>query len=156
MKFNGFLKNGWFELDSLESVRLEKYCRENERIRVAIDISKIINKRSSQANRFYWGVVLKAFNEINGLNAMSNHTILKSHFLTFLRPQNEIDVITENKIKAGGKIKESDILNVKSTTDLSTKEFVEYLKECTNLLFEYGGSYDDNDGREFKKLLTFL
>lgn len=71
--------------------------------------------RSNGQNRYYWGVVLKAFyNSEIGYTAEEWHEIIKHKFLKEWRT-------------VKGKTKTEEIEITRSTTDLNTKEFEELM-----------------------------
>jgi hypothetical protein len=74
--------------------------------------------RSGQQNRYYWGVVLAIFGASVGYSAEELHEALKHKFLRD-HP-------------------ESPIPRVRSTTDLNTKEFSEFVEKVRKLAAEMG------------------
>lgn len=78
---------------------------------VVVKLSRPVTRRSIQANKFYWGVVLETIATDTGHTAEEIHSVLKEMFL----PRKFITV---------GK-REVEVR--KSTTELSTDEFNLYL-----------------------------
>ena len=74
-------------------------------------------QRSNNQNRYYWGVVIDLLSEHTGFNREEMHEVLKHKFLrrTLWIPK-----------KDG--IQEQSIITY-STTDLTTKQFEDYLSE---------------------------
>ena len=90
------------------------------------------NKRSTQQNRYYWGVLVPAFciaaYETTGdrWSKEMAHDTLKSRFLVS-------EFVNEET---------GEILNiVNTTTQLGTQEFNEYIENCRNFVLEWFGSY---------------
>lgn len=91
-------------------------------------------KRSGQQNRYYWGVIIKAFADYLYEDGTADskleaaeiaHEYLKRRF-------NSMAVSMINKETGEEKIERL----VKSTTKLSTKEFCDYVDRCRNWLKE--------------------
>lgn len=81
--------------------------------------------RSLKQNNYYWGVVVKIFSEYTGFTKDETHEVLARKFLTY-----------EKKSPRTGKTG----VFIKSTTDLTTSEFMDYLLKCR----EFGDEYDLN------------
>ena len=97
---------------------------------VVIKIEKFKKKRSTQQNRFYYGVIipivqncLKEAGHI--MTNESTHDLIKLKFLKETLFVNE----TTGEI----------IERIKSTTELSTSQFMDLLAEINNFTFEYFG-----------------
>jgi hypothetical protein len=97
---------------------------------VVIKIEKFKKKRSTQQNRFYYGVIipivqncLKEAGHI--MTSESTHDLIKLKFLK------ETLFVNENT----GEV----IERIKSTTELSTSQFMDLLAEINNFTFEYFG-----------------
>lgn len=76
---------------------------------IVMEIGRQYGKRSNQQNKYYWGVVVKEIAEETGHSPKEIHKVLKQKFLP--------------KMNVLG----YDI--VKSTTELSTQDFEEYLRK---------------------------
>lgn len=83
---------------------------------VEITISKWTHKRSHPQNNYYWGVVVKILRDHLGYNEEEMHDALRMKFL---------------------KQEEGLIDTVKSTTDLSSAEFEEYLTNVKKWAYEF-------------------
>jgi hypothetical protein len=97
---------------------------------VVIKIEKFKKKRSTQQNRFYFGIVipivqncLKEAGHI--MTNESTHDLIKLKFLK------ETLFVNEDT----GEV----IERIKSTTELSTSQFMDLLAEINNFTFEYFG-----------------
>lgn len=97
---------------------------------VVIKIEKFKKKRSTQQNRFYYGVIipivqncLKEAGHI--MTSESTHDLIK---LKFLKETLFVNETTGEVIE-----------RIKSTTELSTSQFMDLLAEINNLTFEYFG-----------------
>lgn len=87
---------------------------------VEIVLRKRRTKRSSQANRYYFGVVVKLFAESCGYEPDEMHEALAMRFLRI-----EDDPITGAPRR-------------KRTPDTDTAEFATYVDQCIRLAAEYG------------------
>ena len=97
---------------------------------VVIKIEKFKKKRSTQQNRFYYGVIipivqncLKEAGHI--MTSESTHDLIK---LKFLKETLFVNETTGEVIE-----------RIKSTTELSTSQFIDLLAEINNFTFEYFG-----------------
>ena len=97
---------------------------------LVIKIEKFKKKRSTQQNRFYYGVIipivqncLKEAGHI--MTNESTHDLIK---LKFLKETLFVNEITGEVIE-----------RIKSTTELSTSQFMDLLAEINNFTFEYFG-----------------
>lgn len=95
--------------------------------------------RSLQQNNYYWGVVVATFQDYTGYTKEETHEVLGKAFLTYEKVSP----------KTGRKA-----VFVKSTTDLDTKEFEEYMQKCRELGMKYGlnipePNAEDNEVPEF-------
>ena len=97
---------------------------------IVIKIEKFKKKRSTQQNRFYYGIVipivqncLKESGHI--MTNESTHDLIK---LKFLKETLFVNETTGEVIE-----------RIKSTTELSTSQFMDLLAEINNFTFEYFG-----------------
>lgn len=97
---------------------------------VVIKIERFKKKRSTQQNRFYYGVIipivqncLKEAGHI--MTSESTHDLIK---LKFLKETLFVNETTGEVIE-----------RIKSTTELSTSQFMDLLAEINNFTFEYFG-----------------
>ena len=97
---------------------------------IVIKIEKFKKKRSTQQNRFYYGVIipivqncLKEAGHI--MTSESTHDLIK---LKFLKEALFVNETTGEVIE-----------RIKSTTELSTSQFIDLLAEINNFTFEYFG-----------------
>ena len=101
-----------------------------ENKQVVIKIEKFKKKRSTQQNRFYYGIVipivqncLKEAGHI--MTNESTHDLIK---LKFLKETLFVNETTGEVIE-----------RIKSTTELSTSQFMDLITEINNFTFEYFG-----------------
>jgi hypothetical protein len=109
---------------------LEHYLREMpEEIYVVISKKKIT--RSQQQNRYYWGVVIKHISNKTGYEPSEVHSWLSENILVEIVPDKCKRVIINKK----------EVLDIPSTTSLTTREFEEYLSKtrewASRVLSEY-------------------
>jgi hypothetical protein len=86
------------------------------------------NRRSLEANAFYWGVVVPLLGEEFGYDKQDMHDVLAMHFLRI-----------ENCPVTGAPRR-------KHTPDCDTKEFSEYVDACIRLGAEHGVIFPAPDG----------
>ena len=104
MRFQAEIKNGktvWYAPD-----RVIQFIAGLEGCRISVEIEKWSPRRSDQANRFYWGVVLPAMSETTGFEIPECHEIGKHLFLL---------------------VEKNGRTFARSTATLSKPEFSEYL-----------------------------
>ena len=97
---------------------------------IVIKIEKFKKKRSTQQNRFYYGVIIPIVQNClkeagHVMTNESTHDLIKLKFLK------ETLFVNEDT----GEI----IERIKSTTELSTSQFMDLLAEINNFTFEYFG-----------------
>lgn len=97
---------------------------------VVIKIEKFKKKRSTQQNRFYYGIILPI---VQNCLKEAGHimTIESTHDLIKLKFLKETLFVNETT----GEV----IERIKSTTELSTSQFMDLLAEINNFTFEYFG-----------------
>jgi len=97
---------------------------------IVIKIEKAKKKRSTQQNRFYYGVIIPIVQNClkdagHILTSESTHDLIK---LKFLKEPLFVNEETGEVIE-----------RIKSTTELSTSQFMDLLAEINNFTFEYFG-----------------
>jgi len=107
---HGIITNGKTILDNPDRFLMYLSLLEGKRIDLTIKEHK--SQRSLNQNSYYWGVVLKTLSEKTGYTADEMHEICRYMFLKSFKT-------------IGDKEREY----VKSTTELSTAEFEEYLEK---------------------------
>ena len=152
MELNVMSRNGKLQLTQIDKDSIEYFCTLNENEKVKIIIDKYIENRSTQANKFYWGVVVDGVAELTGMSPESTHRFLSISFLKMKRPENEIIKIRQLKLLDNMPESIEDLFYVKSTTKLNVREFYEYLEKCIKLFLEYGGQIDKIDGQNLVEL----
>jgi hypothetical protein len=97
---------------------------------IIIKIEKFKKKRSTQQNRFYYGVIIPIVQNClkeagHVMTNESTHDLIK---LKFLKETLFVNETTGEVIE-----------RIKSTTELSTSQFMDLLAEINNFTFEYFG-----------------
>jgi hypothetical protein len=97
---------------------------------IVIKIEKFKKKRSTQQNRFYYGVIIPIVQNClkeagHVMTNESTHDLIK---LKFLKETLFVNETTGEVIE-----------RIKSTTELSTSQFMDLLAEINNFTFEYFG-----------------
>lgn len=87
---------------------------------VEITVRQFRQKRSSQANRYYFGVVIPLLSEATGYERDEMHELLAMRFLRI-----EDDPVTGSPRR-------------RRTPDTDTKEFAEYVDRCIRFAAELG------------------
>jgi hypothetical protein len=101
-----------------------------ENKQIVIKIEKFKKKRSTQQNRFYYGVIIPIVQNClkeagHVMTNESTHDLIK---LKFLKETLFVNETTGEVIE-----------RIKSTTELSTSQFMDLLAEINNFTFEYFG-----------------
>ena len=119
--------HGYMERGKLKCSAFVEWLAAPGRESVTIIASDTKPKRSSPANRYYWGVVVEliylALKESGWeVTREGTHELLRVRFLSEDRPiGNDGEFVTR----------------VKSTTELDSKEFGEYVEACKRFAAEY-------------------
>jgi hypothetical protein len=116
--FVGRIVDGKFVLNDREEFAALKGKLEGQSIELTLRKQPV--QRSTDANRFYWGVVVKALSEFSGHSREEVHAGLKAKFLTDKETADDPFPI------------------IRSTTELSVAEFAKYLDKCIQLASEFG------------------
>jgi hypothetical protein len=111
---HGTIKNGKLIIYNQERWQKDLNYFEDKPIEVTISRKKV--NRSNEQNRYYWGVVLNLIEEETGQNSHELHEIFRNNFLDY----------EENGLKRS-----------KSTTELTTIEFMEYLTKIIRWAFDF-------------------
>jgi hypothetical protein len=121
--------HGWFERGKLKCDSFTHAIREfkNRDVPVVLTVKEYKPTRSGQQNRYYWGVVVDLI--YRGLNDSGidttregTHELLRYRYLKEDRP-----------IGIHGEF----ITTIRSTTELDTREFNEYIERCAEFASEY-------------------
>ena len=117
----GRIENGKFVWAGLDAKRWEDQRRFLEGKEVEVTIQRLRKRRSLNQNAYMWGVVVAMIAEAAGYESEEAHDALKIRFLTIHG--------------------DTALPTVRSTTDLTTTEFEEYLSKCRQLGAEMYGIY---------------
>lgn len=98
--------------------------------RVKVIVEKIYNKRSLDANAYYWSVIINEF--CVGFLEMTGEKITKEEAHDFLK--NKFNYVELTNPSTG----EVEHLG-KTTTQLTTVQFMEYQNECIRFIAEWFG-----------------
>ena len=103
----------------IDTDRVQKYCvskKDGTFLRASLKIAS--KQRSSRQNRYYWGVVIYYISEEIGLEPNDAHLEMKKMFLRDRASEYEI----QKKLN-----KQLPFIITRSTTSLSTLEFIDYI-----------------------------
>lgn len=117
----GRIENGKFVWAGLDGKRWDAQRRFLEGKEVEVTIQRLRKRRSLNQNSYMWGVVYALMAEAAGYTPEEMHDALKIKFLSVHG--------------------ETALPTVRSTTDLTTTEFEEYLSQCRQLAAEIYGIY---------------
>lgn len=118
---------GYFRDGKLKADTFKEALRRLTGKPVVLTVSEFRETRSNQANRYYWGVVVElihdALNDAGWeVTKEGTHDMLKFRFLREDKPiGNDGEFIT----------------TIKSTSELDTMEFGEYIEHCCRFAAEY-------------------
>ena len=110
----GKVVKGKFIQSDPTSFRLEFAKREGKAVEVIVQNPK--KHRSGEQNSYYWGVVIDIISGATGFTPQEAHDAVRYKFLTDMT---------------------GELPRVKSTTELSTVEFMEYIAEIQRFGAEY-------------------
>ena len=110
LKFYGRAYHGKIVYNTPSSV--EKYIQSLEGKGVEVSIGREQKTRSGKQNRYYWSVCVHIISEFTGYNKLETHELMKSLFL-----------------KEYKRIGNQETPIIKSTTELTTIEFEEYIEQ---------------------------
>lgn len=105
VKFIGTVDNGILSLS--EPFKLRTYLATLGHVEVTVTIKKKVRSRSSQQNRYYWGVVIRLLSELTGFTDDEMHDAMRFKFLRIM----------------------GDLVTVKGTSTLDTEEMEAYIEK---------------------------
>lgn len=114
MKHRGKVVKGKFIPNNPTAFRLEFAKREGKDIDVSVNPHK--KHRSNPQNAYYWGIVIDIISGATGFTPKESHDAMRVKFLTDMQ---------------------GDLPRVKSTTELSTVEFMDYVAQIQQFGAEY-------------------
>lgn len=118
IKFRGRIENARICLEPPGKEQLAALIQRLEGKEISLTLKRWAENRSSSANKYYWGVVLAVFAEELGYEPENLHHELKRKFLA-------VDP-------------DAPLIQVRSTADLSTQEFAEYIDRVVRFAAEWG------------------
>ena len=107
--FNCFVDKGQIKAD----VSFYRYLNSLEGQNVDVTVRKHRKQRSNQENRYYRGVVVFMFADFTGYDNEEAHLALRQRFLST--------------------VDDNGLMRIRSTTELSTSEFEDYMTQCRML-----------------------
>lgn len=116
------IRQGQFHFSETQKKILAEACQKYEGKTVRLIIKPDRHPRSDLQNRYYWGCVLTEIAAETGHTTEELHEVFKEMFL-------------ERKFTA---IKGKEYPQAKTTTTLSTLEFMEYIDRITAFVAEWG------------------
>jgi hypothetical protein len=117
----GNVKDGELRWHGIDGKRYKIIVQHLEGKEYELTLRSRPKKRSLNQNSYYWGVVIEMLSEASGYEPEEMHDALKERFL-------RIHAYTA-------------LPTVRSTTDLTTVEFEEYMRQCRQLSAEMFGLY---------------
>jgi len=114
MQFKAKVTNGKMTLNNRDifTNEIQKYEGKD----LILEIREAKSQRSLNQNAYYWGIVLDILSKETGYTLHEMHEVLKSKFLSTI-----IDFFYKNKTEV--------LYGSRSTANLNTKEFENYLEE---------------------------
>lgn len=124
----GKVEGGKFRPEDPRAFKAAFYPHEKKRVRITVE--RFRNRRSDEANAYYWGVVVPMIQDAIGEEDPETvHEMLKAEF------NYEILAIGNKEIR-----------KVKSTAKLDTKEFSEYVERVRKFASEFLSLYIPDPG----------
>lgn len=130
VKFIASYKDGLKVVDYISFVRTAKSYHGNNFLLI---IEPIKNPRTIKQNAYYWGGVLGVLSNDLGYTPEEIHRLLKTMFLSKKKAIVGID--------KDGKKHTEEIDSIKSTTELSTEEFGDYIDKIRYWAIDFNNSY---------------
>lgn len=98
---------------------------------IEVIIRKPRKERSTDQNKYYWGVVIDIISDMTGFSPQEAHDCMRMKFLTSM-------VEVEN----------ASLPRAKSTTELTTVEFMDYVAQIQQFAAEFLGVYIPDPNEE--------
>lgn len=144
---------GWYEIDNEAIGSIRSFCEANAEKNIFVTFERIKSKRTREANDYYWGVVIKAFQrEWPDIPKDEIHRILGEQFRKFRRSHGEIEVLREIAEKNKRSLSEEDKWYVKGSSEMNSYDFWLYCEQCTVGLMEIGGYLETREQTNYKKV----
>lgn len=136
----GTVTNG--KLTILEKEKFIQKMKELEGMELKVSISKVYDPRSPLQNGYYWGCIIDLF--LRGWMETQGEQIAMEEAHEILKHECNY---TERINPLSGEI----IRKGKSTTDMSTVDFEEYLERCRRFIWEWFAIIVPLPDKEWKK-----
>ena len=147
IKYTGIIKGGQLHIVHRKAfdediAQIGKIRGEVKDVKVYITVEKQFKKRSIMQNAYYHGVVCQCF--LNGVNDQWG----ENHNHDWAHEQLKFHCNFDEKLSNTGEL----VKVAKTTTKLTTFEFMEYLESCRELIAEWFGIYvpEPNEQIEIK------
>src|SRR5689334_24948202 len=120
--FRGIVESGKIKWHGVDRKRLDVLTKHLEGKEIELTLRAVPKKRSLRQNSYYWGVLVAMMAEEAGYERPEEmHDALRMHFLL--------------------KHTDAPLPTIRSTTELTTVEFEEYMSKCRQLASEVYGLY---------------
>lgn len=103
-----------------------------------LSVERFVPKRSSKANRYYWGVVLDRLSEHTGYHPNELHAHFKKELLGVQTKQ----IVLQDE---HGEVKHEGLIEVETTTTMDTHDFYLYVEQIRQIAAELGCVIPDPD-----------
>ena len=129
---HGKVKKGSFIPRDPTAFRLQFAKREGQEVEVVVRKKK--KHRSGAQNKYYWGIVIDIISGATGFTPQEAHDAMRFKFLN--------DLTRTDRIRA------AELPRIKSTADLTTVEFLDYIAQIQQWASEFLDCYipDPNEG----------
>jgi hypothetical protein len=121
-----FIKDGKLVLDDTYAFKTAM-CRAKDGTRLTVTVEREKDRRSVEANRYYWGVVIKLIAQETGQPAQDIHDDLRDRFLRK----------TITYTDANGLIREREF--ARGSSGLTVAEFYEFVEQARLFAAEFFG-----------------
>lgn len=134
--FYGTVNNGKLKFDAIFKLRFKELLERFEGKKIIFGLDKQKDLRTVSQNKYYWGVLIDGVAQETGQDPESIHDHLKDKFLRI-------------PMEINGK----RYYKVKSTSSLSTNEFIDYVENCRQYVQQEFGLFVPLPGEIDESLL---
>ena len=142
IKIGALVQSGKLLLSSSGQDMLNKFIADNEDCEISI-IYDAERSRSSKQNAFFYGCLLPAIQKALILSGDTNPLLLDKEYVKQKIIKQQFLAVHEGTPDA----------YVRSTTDLSVKEFMTFCESCMEFLINIGGVIDDNVQNKYLEII---
>jgi len=115
---------------------------------VSVKIGPRTRIRSDLQNRYLWGGAYKTWAEDQGWTDKETHAFFGEKFLS--------TIIKKRIVESSGEVVDAEFIHIRSTTDLTTVEFIEYYRKIIFFAAEHGVYISEPNEEEMWQLMKMV